>query len=373
MASNTANNVDPMNPFWSLGAAEEDEGFCLAASLVTASITFGVFKAVKDLKVFEVIKKSGPNAPLTAAEIVAKLPTENPGAAAAALGRMLDLLVGQSVLTATFVTLPDGTGQRCYGLAPACKFLTPDEDGISLAPKVSMYKAMIESSLFLKDAVVEGVEPFTKAHGMSYYEYFGEKAERREEFHEGMASHSILIMRKILRTYKGFEGISMLVDVGGGNGATLSMILSQYPNIKGINFDQLPVVANAPPYPGVEHVGGNIFVNIPKGDAIFLKWICHCFKDEACIMILKNCYDALPEDHGKVIICEGLRPDPQEITTSVEANSILQLDMVMMATTGGKERTEKEFEALAFAAGFQGFQVACSAYNAKVMELLKNN
>jgi len=45
----------------------------------------------------------------------------------------------------------------------------------------------------------------------------------------------------------------------------------------------------------------------------------------------------------------------------------------MMVVSGGKERTAKEFEALALAAGFQGFQIADSAYNVKIMELFKKN
>jgi len=40
---------------------------------------------------------------------------------------------------------------------------------------------------------------------------------------------------------------------------------------------------------------------------------------------------------------------------------------------GGKERTEKEFEALAKGAGFQGFQVMCSAFNTYNMEFIKKH
>jgi caffeic acid 3-O-methyltransferase len=40
---------------------------------------------------------------------------------------------------------------------------------------------------------------------------------------------------------------------------------------------------------------------------------------------------------------------------------------------GGKERTEKEFEALAKGAGFQGFQVMCSAFNTYNMEFIQKH
>lgn len=57
-------------------------------------------------------------------------------------------------------------------------------------------------------------------------------------------------MKRILETYTGFEGISTLVDVGGGTGHGLKMIISKYPSIKGINFDLPQVIENAPPFPG---------------------------------------------------------------------------------------------------------------------------
>ncbi|CBI34619.3 unnamed protein product, partial [Vitis vinifera] len=73
----------------------------------------------------------------------------------------------------------------------------------------------------------------------------------------------------------GFEGLKPLVDVGGGNGSILNVIVSKYPSIKGINFDLAPVIEKSPSYPGVEHVAGDMFTSVPNGDAIFMKWILH--------------------------------------------------------------------------------------------------
>ncbi|PPD84376.1 hypothetical protein GOBAR_DD18691 [Gossypium barbadense] len=74
-------------------------------------------------------------------------------------------------------------------------------------------------------------------------------------------------------------------------GATLSMIVSKYPTIKGINFDLPHVIENAPTCPGVEHVGGDMFASVPKGDAIFMK----------------KCYEAVP-DNGKMIVADSILP-----------------------------------------------------------------
>lgn len=99
--------------------------------------------------------------------------------------------------------------------------------------------------------MLEGGFAFEKAHGMPIYVYnnvvdptFG------EAFDEAMGQHSTLITKQILKKYKGFEGLSSLVDVGGGVGSTLNLIISDYPSIKGINFDLPEPLRNAPSYNG---------------------------------------------------------------------------------------------------------------------------
>jgi caffeic acid 3-O-methyltransferase len=42
------------------------------------------------------------------------------------------------------------------------------------------------------------------------------------------------------------------VDVGGGNGSILNMIITKYPAIKGINYDLASVVESSPSYPGID-------------------------------------------------------------------------------------------------------------------------
>ena len=85
---------------------------------------------------------------------------------------------------------------------------------------------------------------------MNVFEYNRKDPRFSQVFNQAMSSHSTLTMKKILQTYNGFEGLTTLVDVGGGTGATLNMIISSYPAIKGINFDLPHVVEDAPSYPG---------------------------------------------------------------------------------------------------------------------------
>lgn len=60
------------------------------------------------------------------------------------------------------------------------------------------------------------------------------------------------------------------MDVGGGNGTSMGMVVKAFPWIKGINFDLPPVASAAPDWDGVDHVGGDMFEGIPKADAATL-------------------------------------------------------------------------------------------------------
>ncbi|PRQ53073.1 putative O-methyltransferase COMT-type, S-adenosyl-L-methionine-dependent methyltransferase [Rosa chinensis] len=97
-----------------------------------------------------------------------------------------------------------------------------------------------------------------------------------------MACAAKITIKAILVGYKGgFDNVATLVDVGGGTGGAVAEIVKLYPSIKGINFDLPHVVATAPVYHGVSHVGSS-----------------------DCVKILKNCRKAILESSGKVIILD---------------------------------------------------------------------
>lgn len=92
---------------------------------------------------------------------------------------------------------------------------------------------------------------YMKVHGMPVYQGIQSDPAWNNVFNKAMANICTIEMKKILEKYKGFEGISILVDVGGGIGQSLNMIISKYPSIKGINFDLPQVIQHAPIYPGI--------------------------------------------------------------------------------------------------------------------------
>ncbi|PWA47948.1 caffeic acid 3-O-methyltransferase 2 [Artemisia annua] len=325
--------------------ANQDESKLFALQLATACAIPMVLKAAIELDLLEIIAKKGPDGSCSASELAAQVgATGNNPDAPLMLDRMCSLLTSHSVLTCTLKKSHDGGHEPFYGLAPVCKY-------------------------YLKDAVLDGGIPFNKAYGMSAFEYNGIDKRFNNIFNNGMFGFSTLAMKQILDSYDGFNGLTILVDVGGGTGASLKMIISKHASLKGINFDVPPVIEEAKTYPGIEHVGGDMFESIPKEDTIFLKWILHDWSDAHSLKILMNCYKAHLEN-GKVIVVESISPEALDSTRATQ--NVLHIDMIMMAyNPGGKERTQKEFEALAKGAGFKGFLKASCVLNMWVMEFCK--
>ncbi|KAH8508992.1 hypothetical protein H0E87_010938, partial [Populus deltoides] len=182
------------------------------------------------------------------------------------------------------------------------------------------------------------------------FQYPGTDQRFNRVFNQAMPNHTPFIMKKILDIYEGFDGLEVLVDVGGGIGDTLNIITSKYPHIEGINYDLPHVLAGEPSYPGVEYVRGDMFVSVPNGDAVFMKWTLHDWSNEHYLKLLMNCWEALPSN-GKVIIVESLLPvAPENIASS---HIVFEQDLCMVAQNPGG----MEFEALAKKSGFSGCEV----------------
>ncbi|KAM6550326.1 hypothetical protein CsatB_000134 [Cannabis sativa] len=349
---------------------EEDESFFYAIELRSLVVLPMSLFATIELGVFEILAKAGDGAKLSSSDIVSHLPTKNLDAPMM-LDRILTLLASHSVLDC--VVVGEGSSMRkLYSLSPVSKHFLLEAHGASshAIMKLGLDKVFLESWFELKNAVLEGGSAFKRAHGMNVFEYGKLDPRFGEVFNSVMYNQAIVVTKKLIESYKGFENnIETLVDVGGGCGVTISLIVSKYPQIKAINFDLPHIIKNAPTYPGVEHVAGDMFEKIPNGDAIFMKWILHDWNDEDCVKILKKCYEATPSN-GKVINVDMVVPIMAE--TTHEAKSIFQSDLVMLSQIpGGKERNQHEFQTIANAAGFKTINFACPIGNVRVMEFIK--
>ncbi|CAI9089297.1 OLC1v1023849C2 [Oldenlandia corymbosa var. corymbosa] len=191
--------------------------------------------------------------------------------------------------------------------------------------------------------------PFEAAHGKSFWDYIDQEPQFCKYFYEVMSRDSSLMVRALLHDYKFmFEGLTSLVDVGGGIGTVARELSATFPSLECVVFDLPHVVSNQKGTKNLSFLAGSMFETIPSANAVLLKWILHDWSDENCVKILKNCKRAIPakEEGGKVFIIEDVVGCQKEA-----ANSSLK-DMTMMVLFNGKERTPKEWTTLFSDAGF---------------------
>ena len=81
-----------------------------------------------------------------------------------------------------------------------------------------------------------------------------------------------------------------------------------------------------------------------------LKHVLHGRRDQEAITILKNCRAVIPQN-GSLLIIEFILP-PLVSHADPQLEGHLMSDLNMLAVTGGRERSEREWKTLLDAAGF---------------------
>jgi SAM-dependent methyltransferase len=279
------------------------------------------------------------DAPHTAASLARTV-----GADESALRRVLRALVGVGILVET-----DGT----FALTPLGQMLRRDVPGSLHGLAViygddwlwGAYGQMLHS-------VMTGESAFAHVHGMPFYEHLDRNSHAEAQFQQAMATYSRLEAAAIAEAYD-FAAASIVVDVGGGEGALLAALLSAHPLLRGVLFDQPAVVARA------EHVfaaagvvsraaavGGDFFSSVlPDGDVYVLKSVVHNWDDEAAERLLRACRRAMRPD-ARLLIAERVVPSDNS------PSEAKLFDINMLVVVGGLERTEAEYRRLLEKTGF---------------------
>ncbi|KAK6919536.1 O-methyltransferase domain [Dillenia turbinata] len=309
-------------------------------------------KSAVELRIPDIIHSHG--SPISLSQIASEIDSPNGEIDTNCLVRIMRLLVRKKIFTAQ--TSSNGA-ETLYGITSSSKWLLHDAE-LSLAPMVLMQNHPWQLAPWhcLSRCVKEGGVAYEKAHGCGIWDFAANNPEFNKIFNDAMTCTAKITIEAVIGAYgDSFGRIGSMVDVGGGIGCAMAAVARAFPHIKCVNFDLPHVIATAPVHDGVSHVGGDMFVSIPKADAIFMKWILHDWNDEDCVKILKNCRKAIPEKTGKVIIVEVVL-EPQG--SGLFAETGLMIDLVMIAhTTGGRERTELEWKTILQKAGFPRYNI----------------
>lgn len=196
-------------------------------------------------------------------------------------------------------------------------------------------------------SVRTGEPAWEHIHGVPIFEYFYETNKPAGElFNRAMTSFSHLTIPAILAAYD-FSGAGRVADIAGGVGHLLGAVLQNNPDTRGILFEIPPVLEGAPAMldsygvsDRVELVAGDFVESIPvEADIYMLKHIIHDWYDDKCEKILGNVRESMPTD-ARVLVIDavippGNDPHPGKI-----------LDLEMLISPGGVERTESQFDTL---------------------------
>ena len=244
------------------------------------------------------------------------------------------------------------TGNRHFDHTPLSAALRSDAPG-SYRAAAQLFHHIFAAWDGLDHSIHTGEPGFTKVFGAPVFNYIPMHPELGPVFDAGMTSMNFYETSAMLDAYD-FSGISVLADIGGGNGSLISAVLARYPEMTGMLFDLGHVVGRAQENlkaAGLANrcsvIEGSFFETIPAGaDAYLFRHIIHDWTDEQSIQILGHCRNVIPAN-GKILIVDCVVPAGNAPSLSKD------MDIIMLTYPGGQERTEAQFRALLKASGFE--------------------
>jgi len=236
-------------------------------------------------------------AQLGVADVVSDVPMDvadiarRVGAHEAALYRLLRFVASEGVLAE---------------VAPGRFVETPLSNGLrSDAPMTARWLAHAFGSEHYRawsaarHTFVTGDPAFDQIYGRSFFDYLSETPYASRSFDRAMASGAQSRAAALL-SYD-WSGVQKVADIGGGNGAALSILLAAHPHLHGALFDRADVVDSATVllraagvHDRCDIVGGDFFADVlPSADVYVLSQILHDWNDERAGALFDNCRRSL--------------------------------------------------------------------------------
>ena len=260
------------------------------------------------------------------------------GADADALHRVLCLLTDHGVFRR------DGTR---FSHTPASQLLRTDHPRSMRAfPQMMGQPVFLEIFNHLEHSVRTGAPALNTVEPEGLWGYYENRPEESRIFGQAMTAKAAGDISSVLGSYD-FGRFSVIADIGGGRGHLLRAVLDNARDAKGVLFDLPEVTAQL----DVEHErltaqAGDFFVDpLPVADAYLLMEVLHDWPDADAVKILRAVRQAAPVG-ATVLIIENILPDQDPDPRGHT------LDIIMLAVTGGRERTPSQLAKLLDQAGF---------------------
>ena len=209
----------------------------------------------------------------------------------------------------------------------------------------------------LSDCVRSGQSVRKRAGHANGFQHLEQDHETASLFNRAMVSLTRSVAFTVVDTVD-FAGTHSIVDVGGGFGELLAVVLRAHPLMRGVLFDMAHATQAASVRlreAGVaercEVVTGSFFDAVPAGaDTYLLKSILHDWDDEPCSLILAQCARAM-RPHARLLLIERMLPE--HLSVSGHDQAIARSDLNMLIGPGGCERTHEQYCSLLKAAGLR--------------------
>jgi hypothetical protein len=215
----------------------------------------------------------------------------------------------------------------------------------------------------LEHSLRTGEAAITKIDPNGFFSYLSKHPKESQIFNEAMKAKSHADIAAVLPAYD-FSIFRLIADIGGGHGHLLQAVLQTAPASTGVLFDQPQVIAEVANQASARlHLQAGDFFNdqLPICDAYLMMNIIHDWDDVTAAQILSAVRRVAPPG-AKLLVIETIVPD------TPEPHMAKELDVNMLAVTGGRERTRAEYEVLFSGSGFKLLRVVPTASPYSILE-----
>lgn len=221
----------------------------------------------------------------------------------------------------------------------------------------------------LEDTIRSGRPTTPQVRGMTFFEHLHHSPEQTRLFNRVMKNMVGAMAEAVVEAYD-FTRFQRIVDVGGGTGQLLSVILQAAPQARGVLYDLPATASEAREWmiskglgDRCECIGGDFFESVPHGDVILLSGVIGDWSDEQCGRIFTHCRRAIAPEGRLLLIERVVVPDEPPPPSAF-------LDLHMLVLVGGMGRSAAQFDGLLSAAGFEMVRVVATRSPRSIVEAL---
>jgi O-methyltransferase domain len=209
----------------------------------------------------------------------------------------------------------------------------------------------------LAEGVRDAAVPFDLAHGTDLSSYLEANPEARVAFDRGYGSLQAPQgegnVPAAIAAAAGDLGEARVIDVGGGDGTVLRLILARNPAATAVLLDRPATIeqarsrlAGSEESERIRFEAGDFFAEVPAGgDLYLLSFVLEDWGEEPALRILCRCREAMARE-ARLLVVEEPIADDQPLHARL-------FDIETMVVQGGRERRLADLERLLREAGFE--------------------